>query len=221
MMASDGLRRAPAVGRLADCNPAYAAVLDAQRAVLGLAVEKLQLTPVHSPVATAAADSVYVVTSQDGSAAAAVQASRGGQVHWLSASALANSAVGFGVTRLLGFVGADSDVPHLVVEQGLLGDKVGGNGAGIAACWKSQAENWLSCAPQTPLPMSPALCLLLQLQGAITLWPRQDWVTDMGYLHRYYNTGRVCRVLGQPAPAGVPCAGSPSQCGRLVAPLGE
>jgi len=53
----------------------------------------------------------------------------------LSSSALASPQQGFGTCRLLGFVLAscrgtdaacrDSDVPHLALEQTLLGDKVG------------------------------------------------------------------------------------------------
>lgn len=56
----------------------------------------------------------------------------------LSSSALADPQHGFGTCRLLGFVLAtcrgtdaacrDSDVPHLALDQTLLGDKVGGQG---------------------------------------------------------------------------------------------
>jgi hypothetical protein len=55
--------------------------------------------------------------------------------HRLSSSALADPQQGYGTCRLLGFVLAscrgtdaacrDSDVPHLALEQTLLGDKVG------------------------------------------------------------------------------------------------
>ena len=78
-----------------------------------------------------------------------------GSLHWqptipsaqrrLSSSALANPREAFGTCRLLGFVLAtcrgtdaacqDSDVPHLALEQTLLGDKVGRVGGWRVVCW--------------------------------------------------------------------------------------
>jgi hypothetical protein len=40
----------------------------------------------------------------------------------------------------------------------------------------------------------PLLCLL-QVQGVITLWPRQNWVTDLQYLHAYYSAGEASCLL--------------------------
>jgi hypothetical protein len=107
---------------LAASSPAFAAAVGLQQAVVDLATDRLQLAPVHC-AATGPAG-VFAVSSTDGSAGACISAHRGGQVHWLSASALGNSQLGFGVTRLLGYVGAAADVPHFVLEQGLQGDKV-------------------------------------------------------------------------------------------------
>lgn len=36
---------------------------------------------------------------------------------------------------------------------------------------------------------------LLQLQGIITLWPRQNWVTDLEYTHKYFATGEPLHVM--------------------------
>lgn len=71
----------------------------------------------------------------------------------LSSSALADPLQGFGTCRLLGFVLAscrgtdaacrDSDVPHLALEQTLLGDQVGcccGGKHVLRALWCSLAQ---------------------------------------------------------------------------------
>ena len=116
------LQEAPALAALAASNPAFAAAVGLQQEVVDLATEKLQLAPVHCSAAGPAG--VFAASSPDGNAGACTAVHRGGRVHWLSASALGNSQLGFGTTRLLGFVGAAADVPHFALEQVLQGDKV-------------------------------------------------------------------------------------------------
>lgn len=135
------------VAALAAANPAYAAVLATQQAVLSLATDALQLEAVCSSATGPCG--AFSAASADGSSGAAIGAVRGGAVHWLSASALANRAAGFGTSRLLGFVEGDRDAPHFALEHVLAGDR---------------------------------------LQGIITLWPRQNWVTDLEYTHKYFGT---------------------------------
>ncbi|PSC68982.1 red chlorophyll catabolite reductase [Micractinium conductrix] len=108
-----------------------------------MAVEALGLSPAASSTAPAG---LFACASADGASAAAVRAFHGDGVHWLSSSALANRAAGVGTTRLLAYTVSDRDAPHLVLEQGLFGDRV---------------------------------------QGVVSLWPRQYWVTDLDYLHTY------------------------------------
>ncbi|KAL4444699.1 hypothetical protein ABPG77_002516 [Micractinium sp. CCAP 211/92] len=148
------------VAALAAANPAYAAVLATQQAVLSLVTDALKLEAVCSSVTGPCG--AFSAASADGSSGAAIGAARGGAVHCLSASALANRAAGFGTSRLLGFVEGDRDVPHFALEHVLAGDR---------------------------------------LQGIITLWPRQNWVTDLEYTHKYFATGEPLHVMSSTAPA--------------------
>ena len=116
------LQEAPALAALAESVPAFAAAVGLQQEVVDLAIDRLLLAPVHCSATGPAG--VFAASSTDGSAGACTSAHRGGRVRWLSASALGNSQLGFGATRLLGYVGAAADVPHFVLEQGLQGDKV-------------------------------------------------------------------------------------------------
>ncbi|KAL4427619.1 hypothetical protein ABPG75_001708 [Micractinium tetrahymenae] len=145
------------VAALAAANPAYAAALATQQAVLSLVADALQLETVCSSATGPCG--AFAAASADGASGAAISAARGGGVHWLSASALANRAAGFGTTRLLGFVEGDRDAPHYTLEHTLAGDRV---------------------------------------QGIITLWPRQNWVTDLDYLHKYFATAPA----GEGGPRG-------------------
>ena len=83
------LQEAPAVAALAAASPAFAAAAGLQLEILLFAADKLHLAPVHC-AATGPAG-VFTAASQDGLAGACTSAHRGGQVHWLSASVLANS----------------------------------------------------------------------------------------------------------------------------------
>ncbi len=92
------------------------------QAVLSLVMDALKLEAVCSSATGPCG--AFSAASADGSSGAAIGAARGGAVHWLSASALANRAAGFGTSRLLGFVEGDRDVPHFALEHVLAGDRV-------------------------------------------------------------------------------------------------
>lgn len=92
------------------------------QAVLSLVTDALELEAVCSSATVPCG--AFSAASADGSSGAAIGAARSGAVHWLSASALANRAAGFGTSRLLGFVEGDRDVPHFALEHVLAGDRV-------------------------------------------------------------------------------------------------
>ena len=62
---------------------------------------------------------------------------------------------------------------------------------------RSGCRRLAACAPSSDPARCHALPLLclLQVQGVITLWPRQDWVTDLQYLHAYYSAGEASRLI--------------------------
>ena len=162
------LQEAPALAALAASSPAFAAAVGLQQEVVDRAIDRLLLAPVHCSATGPAG--VFAASSTDGSAGACASAHRGGRVHWLSASALGNSQLGFGATCLLGYVGAAADVPHFVLEQGLQGDKVRAGFLVLltvaAAPAAPSAAAWLSALrPLTPLTLP---CFATILPAAVS-----------------------------------------------------
>lgn len=68
-----------------------------------------------------------------------------------------------------------------------------GGRPGALVCGAGPTLEIMQCSPAglhvfpcwLPPPPAP------QLQGIITLWPRQNWVTDLEYTHKYFGTGRM------------------------------
>lgn len=100
----------------------------------------------------------------------------------LSSSALVNAKYGFGTARLLGFVSPDTDVPHFALEHVVQGDKVRMGAVESRCSLKQQCSEIGPC---------PTFARVPQMQGTITLWPRQGYTTDLEYLHRYFTSGTM------------------------------
>jgi len=114
------------VASLAEQSETYAAFLACQNTVLGIITEPLNLIPSkkHPPLSIHGAKKENNEEKHDFTTGATVAAWQPSQeessaVRWVSASALANTPLGFGTTRLMAWSGPHNGCPHFVLELGV------------------------------------------------------------------------------------------------------
>lgn len=120
----------PAVDNLAASNDTFAALIALQERVLQIMSDDLSIQPAEnhvSPLSLSGQDNASGGIPGVGALLFAWTGPRGAprdansKVRWVSASSVANTAMSFGTTRLMGWVSNQLGCPHYVLELGLMG----------------------------------------------------------------------------------------------------
>lgn len=185
---------ADVMARMAASDPAFTAIVEVQEAALHLAREGLSLRAVHPGppppgLHASVSDGTLHIVSADGASATQAAAFQGGGLRWLSASTVASASQSFAATRLLGFVGAGSEAPHLSLGHKLEGGRVScvwaGSGQRAMAGCRLEFAGTGGCASWL-IALTPAP---LQVQVTAALMHRRTPLLNKDYFRRFYCAG--------------------------------
>lgn len=118
----------PAVERLAAENDVFGAMMQANNEVLDCIVSRLNLQPANLPSfdqPSAGLQGQGPLAATVGAETAAWRGRDSTPVRWLSSSALGNTSMDFGTTRLMAWADQSTDQPHYVLEFGQMGQGPG------------------------------------------------------------------------------------------------